>query len=51
MMAPLLSENHAIGAITITRRSVDPFNEKECSLLNTFADQAVIAIELSLIHI
>jgi two-component system, NtrC family, sensor kinase len=45
MMAPLMSENRAIGAITITRRSVDAFNEKECSLLNTFADQAVIAIE------
>jgi len=45
IMAPLLSENRAIGAITITRQTVNPFNEKECALLSTFADQAVIAIE------
>src|SRR6478609_6331913 len=45
MIAPLLSENRAIGTITITRATVDPFNEKECALLSTFADQAVIAIE------
>src|SRR5262249_21930956 len=45
MTAPLLSENRAIGAITITRRTVDPFDEKERALLSTFADQAVIAIE------
>ncbi|MCP4621785.1 MAG: GAF domain-containing protein [Bradyrhizobium sp.] len=45
MMAPLLSENRAIGAITTTRRTVDPFDEKERALLSTFADQAVIAIE------
>src|SRR5262249_50632581 len=45
MMAPLLSENRAVGAITITRKTVDPFDEKERTPLSTFADQAVIAIE------
>jgi two-component system, NtrC family, sensor kinase len=45
MTAPLLLESHAIGAITITRATVDPFNEKERALLSTFADQAVIAIQ------
>ena len=45
MMAPLLSESRAIGSIVVSRTTVDPFNEKEWSLLSTFADQAVIAIE------
>jgi GAF domain-containing protein len=43
--APLLSENQAIGAIAITRATVDPFTVKECALLSTFADQAAIAIQ------
>jgi two-component system, NtrC family, sensor kinase len=42
---PLMREDVAIGTLTIRRREVRRFSNKQIALLKTFADQAVIAIE------
>jgi GAF domain-containing protein/CheY-like chemotaxis protein len=45
LATPLLREGVALGAILIRRTEVHPFSEKQVRLLETFAAQAVIAIE------
>jgi signal transduction histidine kinase len=42
---PLLRHDEAIGTISVTRREAGGFTADEIALLQTFADQAVIAIE------
>ena len=44
---PLIREGRALGAITIRRTEVRPFEQKHIALLSTFADQAAMAVELS----
>src|SRR5262245_34944757 len=45
LAVPMLRAGQPIGAISVARREARPFSDSQIALLQTFADQAVIAIE------
>jgi GAF domain-containing protein len=45
LYAPMLSEDTGVGSIVVSRKPAKPFSDKEIALVQSFADQAAIAIQ------
>ena len=45
VLAPMIWQSRGVGALVIARPPAKPFSPRELALLETFADQAVIAIQ------
>jgi signal transduction histidine kinase len=45
LVVPLLKDNEIVGIITLGRKQVQPFTDKQISLFKDFAAQATIALE------
>ena len=45
LVVPLLYENEIVGLITLSRKQVQPFTDKQISLFKDFAAEATIALE------
>jgi C4-dicarboxylate-specific signal transduction histidine kinase len=45
LVVPLLKDNEIVGIITLSRKPVQPFTDKQISLFRDFAAQATIALE------
>lgn len=45
LYAPIISESRGVGSLVVTRQPMKPFTETEIEFIQSFADQAAIAIE------
>src|SRR6516165_5710627 len=45
LAVPLLRDGQPVGAVTVAKAEPRPFSDRQVQLLNTFADQALIAID------
>ena len=45
LAVPLLRDGIAVGALSVAKKEPKPFSDRQIQLLQTFADQALIAIE------